>query len=384
MQDRLKMCPNCTGTKIYNHGKTQAGSKRVRCSDCGKTWVLGKNNGKFTISIAKITEEYLQEKSLRELVRSYKGSPMRYNQKIREFIDGCPHWEDYLDANIESHFSKMIYLVEKQYSCYGNGPDAEKSNKMVLSIAVDALSSVILGYETTKIGDNKRWSSLLKRLKKRGITSPNFLSMSNSMIEEAVSKVYPESVLKINHHKSYRDRELKCCLNRIRLNSKLVNDASKFFDSYANDNLKKFLSFQDSNDIKKSLFFKHEDFLKKIRNRMDNLSMINIDGLMLDFDVRFGKFHLLRENPKPLINSWIACKMMEKTELGFSRVSYYSQMPSKSDYADFACGNVITPLELSKEDENLRDLLVELAARSVELPIVAYECELDLDRCAIL
>jgi len=44
--------------------------------------------------IADIVEAYLTGPTYRDLVNVYHSSPLRINQKIRDFLEGCPNWRN--------------------------------------------------------------------------------------------------------------------------------------------------------------------------------------------------------------------------------------------------------------------------------------------------
>jgi transposase-like protein len=102
-------CPYCRSAKVIKHGTTSVGNTRFRCRNCGKTWVTErKDAGKPDIS--DVVEAYLNGRTCRDLVEVYHSSPLRINQKIREFLDGCPPWEEYLDSVVKKHEPRLIYL----------------------------------------------------------------------------------------------------------------------------------------------------------------------------------------------------------------------------------------------------------------------------------
>ena len=139
-------CQYCRSRKVIKHGKTSTGNPRFRCRVCGKTWVLERNDP-VRPHISDVTEAYLYGRTCRDLVSIYRSSPLRINQKIREFLNGCPRWEDYLDATVKNHEPRVVQLFGRTFSCSCNN---SKSNTMFLAIAVDALSSLIVCFEIGK------------------------------------------------------------------------------------------------------------------------------------------------------------------------------------------------------------------------------------------
>ena len=115
-------CIYCKSVKVIKHGKTVTGNRRYRCRNCGKTWVLEKNET-VRPDLSAIVEAYLSGRTCRDLVSIYHSSPLRINQKIREFLNGCPSWEEYLDACIKKHEPRLVYLIGRNFSC------SSKTNK---------------------------------------------------------------------------------------------------------------------------------------------------------------------------------------------------------------------------------------------------------------
>ena len=93
--------------------------------------------------MAELVESYIGGRTYRELTDVYKSSPLRINQKIREVLDGCPNWEEYLDACVTVHEPRLVYLVGRYFSC--SDPSAE-DNLMFLALAIDSLSTMVIGY----------------------------------------------------------------------------------------------------------------------------------------------------------------------------------------------------------------------------------------------
>lgn len=373
------VCIYCKSPKVIKHGKTSTGNPRFRCRKCNKTWVLEKNEP-IRPDLADVTEAYLNGRTCRDLVNVYHSSPLRINQKIREFLEGCPSWEEYLDASIKKHEPRLIYLIGKNFSCACNG---SKNNTMFLAMAVDALSTLVLGFEIGKSETRQLWSTLLDRLNNRGIYSPSFMANGNRCIEESVQTVFPSSAIRINYHRAYRDKEILCCLSRITINNKLVSDAIKIYNSLDNKNLTKYLKMNKDKRMYDILFSSQEDFIKRLKERLNNKSRMRVEGLSAAFQTRFEKFHMLKDDPYPVINGWISKLMLTRLDIGFSRLSIYSQIPSFTSFKGFSCGKLPQDMHLKEDSPLLKTFVIEVASRGLQLPIIFSKCEMKSDKCSL-
>ncbi|ROL61733.1 hypothetical protein D9V86_04210 [Bacteroidetes/Chlorobi group bacterium ChocPot_Mid] len=377
--EKNPQCIYCRSSKVIKHGKTSNGNSRYRCRVCGKTWVLERVET-IRPDIADIVEAYLQGRTYRDLVNVYHSSPLRINQKIRDFLEGCPSWEEYLDCSIGKHETRLVYLVGREFSCACKG---SRNNKMYLAMAVDGLSTVVLGYEIGSRESENVWMHLLDRMNCRGIMVPTFMYNGSKYIEEAVQTVFPFSSLRINYHKAYRDSELLCCMSRLAVNNKLINDAIRAYESLKNMNMLKYLESINEQKLKDILFTNPENFIHRLRDRMDQRPRNRVDGLLSAFQARFEKFHMLKDDPTPVINGWIARWMISRMEIGFSRLSIYSQIPSSTSFKNFSCGNEPELLRLSEDSPLLKTFVIEITARGLQLPIFYYRCEMKLDKCSL-
>ncbi len=372
-------CLYCKSKKVIKHGKTTTGNRRYRCRNCGKTWVMEKVET-VRPDLADIVEAYLNGRTCRDLVSIYRSSPLRINQKIREFLDGCPNWEDYLDTFMTKHEPRLIYLVGKTFSCSCKG---SKENTMFLALAVDALSTTVLGFEIGMKDSKGLWLSLLDRLNCRGVICPTFMANATKNIEDALQTVFPYSSLRIFYHRAYRDKELNCCLSRFPINIKLINDALKAYDSMKNKNLNKYLRNTNDQRLKDILQSSPEQFTKRLKERLDMGPRIRIDGLMANFRARFEKFHMLKDDPYPLINGWIAKTMTTRLDNGFSRLSIYAQIPSSTSFKMFSCGQMPINLRLNEDSPLLKSFVIEISTRGLQIPVFYSKCEMKLDKCSL-
>lgn len=374
-------CIYCNSSKVIKHGRTSTGNRRYRCRNCGKTWVPEKSET-LRPDISDIVEAYLNGRTCRDLVSIYRSSPLRINQKIREFLAGCPNWEDYIDSYVRKHEPRMVYLVGKTFSCSCNNGSGD--NTMFLAMAVDALSTCVLGYQVAELEDRDAWIKLLDRMNCRGILPATFMGSGSLEIEEAVDIVYPYSALKIYYHRAYRDRELSCCLARMPINNKLIADAVRTYNSMDNHNLSKYLISNNDSRLRDYLLDSPEHFIKRLKERIDNKPRTRVEGLTSAFRARFEKFHMLKGDPLPVINGWISKQMLSRLNIGFSRLSIYTQIPSATSFKKYSCGNLPERIKLEEDSPRLRTFVVEIAARSLQVPLFFSKCEMKLDKCSLI
>ena len=379
MIDRFN-CISCNSINVIKHGRTATGSPRLRCHDCGKTFSV-KEDDIPRIEIWKIADFYLSGKSYRDLVKLYQSSPRRLNQKIRDYLSGFPNWEDYLDTYVNSHSSKVVFLTSKKFSC---AYDCDGKNVKSLLMAIDLHSSLVLGYEITNEDNVEIWEKFLYRLKSRGIQPRYFLTCGSGILLKATEKIYPNSICKISFHKLYRDKELSCCLNRINVDDKVIKDSLNVYASFKNKNLLKVFELDGIDDLGIILNKNNGLFVERLKNRLQFRLEFKMDNMMVDLGQRLEKFHLLRENPEPIINALIARQMIVNNDNGFSRVSYYTQIPTEANISDFACGKMPKMMRLSVNSYKSIQFIIEVLVRSIELPIIKNQCEMQFHQCQFL
>ncbi len=372
-------CIYCRSSKVIKHGKTNNGHTRYRCRVCGKTWVQEKFD-QVRPDIADIVDAYLSGRTYRDLVQIYHSSPLRINQKIRDFLLGCPDWEDYIDACVTKHEPRTICLYSKEFTCACSKID---NNVLYLLLAVDSLSNNIIGYEIADKDSTTNWMILIDRLYNRGINCSTFLTNGSDKIEKAILTINPKANIRIPYHRTYRDKELNCCLSRFAMNTKLINDAINAYESLQNHNLKTYLEKINEQKLKDLLYKNPESFIKRLKERMQIRPKIRIEGLLNAFQLRFEKFHMLKDDPYPIVNGWIARFCVNRLDIGFSRLSLYTQIPSTITFKDWSCGNKPQALFLKEDSPLLKNFVVEITARGLQLPVFYYRCEMKLDKCSL-
>jgi hypothetical protein len=370
----------CGSTEIVKHGFSTSKSQRYICKNCKKTFVyyegMPPKYDKW-----KLTDSYLEGKSYRELIDEYGSTPQRINQKIRNFLSDCPRWEDYIDLIISKHSPKLIIFTGKKFSCsYEDAP----GNSMFIAFAIDALSSLVLAYETSLYESNECWTNLFKKMNSRNINCNNFFSNGSELIDNAINEFYFNPTKKINYHKTVRDKELSCCLTRSNVTDKLIQDAVKIYASIENKKLYSYFSLKDERDLVEILNCNTELFLNIVKSRLENRQTMKIDSFISDFQERFEKFHLLKEDPEPIINGWIARSMLVKNDNGFSNLSLYMQIPNEATIADFASSKPPKPMRFKTVSPRSIKFIIEIMARVLELPIISNECDLKFESCVLM
>jgi hypothetical protein len=330
--------------------------------------------------IVSLTEAYLSGRTFRDLVEIYKSSPLRINKKVREFLEGCPHWEEYLDLCVPKHNVQLIYLIGRTFAA---ATVENPKHTMYIAMAVDSLSNVILGFELSDKDDFKTWFQLLGRMRNRGVIPSTFMTNGSIHIEDAVNTIYPNSTVKLFYHRFYRDKEVQCCLTRAPMNIKLINDAIYAYEVCNNHNLSRYLKITNDKFFHEVLKSSPDYFCNRLRERLDNKPKIRIEGLSNAFQARFEKFHMLKSDPFPLVNGWIARWMLQPLDIGFSRLAIYMQLPVITSFRQFSCGQVPNLNILSVDSPRLKTFIVEIAARALQIPIFYNRCEMKLDKCSL-
>lgn len=358
-------CPFCNSSRVIKHGKTSTNNLRYRCGFCHRTWVQNRAANKGP-DLGTLAEIYLNGYSYRDLRSLYHSSPTRINQKIREHLLSCLPWEDYFDACVPKHESQIIHLVGKKFKC--NLGDNNK-HSMFLAFAIDALSTVVLGFELCTEESKEVWITFLQRLQRRGFVCPTFMSFGFKTIEDAIKTVFPDSRIFNNFTRACYDRQLKKELYYIPDIEKLILSA---ISSGLN---KKSVPAKDSPNIfkddrlKQIVLDSKNQFMSRLRERLAQRSTIRFEGLLRAFQNRFEKFHMIKHDPLPIINGWIAMRMLSQEVFGFSRLSLYLQGPYETRFQNLRCGNLPKYVDLPIGSPQMRTFMVELAVRALQLPV---------------
>jgi len=372
-------CIYCNSTKVIRFGKTSNNCPRFRCKSCGKTWIIKDNHLK--LDIWKVADYYLAGKSYRELIKFFNKSPGKLNSEIRDFLEGCPRWEDYLDAVISEHNPKVLVFTNLHFCCKYQ---SNESTEWHLLLAIDMHSSLVIGYEISKTNTYDVWHQFIERLKSRINNVKYILTGAKSEIDNNVRVFFPNSKLIISYHKVFRDKELNCCLNKINVDEKMIEDAISVFKSFKNKNLLKIFELNNVNELKKLLYDNKELFIDRLKSRLSFRLQHRLDNFILELQNRLEHFHIIRDNPEPIINGLIARLMLVNKENGFSRLSYYCQIPLDASLSDFSCARLPKSQKILPNSYQSLQFIIEIMARSLELPVMSNNCELEITRCQLL
>ncbi|MCL4538659.1 MAG: transposase [Bacteroidetes bacterium] len=359
------VCPFCHSSKVVKHGKTSANKLRYRCTCCKRTWV---KNGvdRQSPDFGGLAGAYLSGSSYRDLRSVYRSSPIRINQKIREYLSGCSSWEEYLDASTPKHDSRLIHLVGKKFKA---NVCESREHSMYLALAIDALSTAVLGFEIGESESENVWMALLDRMNCRGFVCPTFMSYGFKVIEDALKVVFPYSETLHNFTRTCYDKHLKDEVFHSVDTKKLIREA---INAHMNDHSCRFedylVIFKDKR-MKQIVLDSRDCFVKRLQERISQQPVTRFEGLLGAFETRFEKFHMIKYDPYPIINAWIAWWMLEPLPIGFSRLSLYLQCPCETHFKNFNCGTLPKPLGLSIDSPEMRTFVVELAVRSLQLPV---------------
>jgi hypothetical protein len=372
------MCPYCDSNNTIKNGKTSAGSPRYKCKDCAKSWSENTDTSPKP-SLAELSSLYLNGASTRDLVPVYKSSPLRINQKIRGFLDNCPDWEDYVDEKVEVRHSRIVYLIGKRFNCYNKETSC---STMYVAMAYDAYSSMVLGYEICNCGCDDVWDKLITRMSERGIEADNFMTSQPHVITDVVNKHYPKAKILSNILRTLRHEELSCCLKNVPIKYKFINDADNLYQNFRNRTLKDYIKEYSNTTLRGFLSSHHNAFVTAVHKKCRDKSNFRIEDLHKTFSRRFERFHTLKNDPKPLVNGWIALHMTASTNTDFSRLSYYMQKPVLVDLESFS--NNEDPKTVIAEEPNaaVDEFLLESSTRILQLPLTETRCELKVELCA--
>jgi len=373
----MRTCPFCKGEKTIRNGKTSAGSPRYKCKSCLKSWSENTDTTPRP-EIADIATRYLEGASTRDLVPVYKSSPLRINQKIRAFLESCPDWEDYIDQNIPTRHSRIVYLIGKRFNCYSKETSC---NTMYVAMAYDAYSSMVLGYEICNCGCDDVWETLITRMHARGIEVDNFMTSQPHIISEIVNKLYPGSKILSNILRTLRHEELSCCLKNIPIKYKFINDTERLYQGFKNQSLKEFIQQYAGTTIKGFLSSHHNSYVASVQHKCKDKSNFRIEDLHKVFSRRFEKFHTLKNDPKPLVNGWIALHMTTNTNTDFSRLSYYAQKPLLIDLESYSENRPPIEIKHDTPGTQIDAFILESCTRILQLPLTETRCELKVDLC---
>lgn len=358
-------CPFCKSKHVRRHGTTPKGSVRFRCLSCKKTWTLRDSNKESPDSDI-LTSIYLQGLSYRQIRAIYQMSPMRLNQRIRDFLTGCPSWEDYLDSCVKDHNYKVITLYGAPLQTSHKGRDGKNLH---IALAVDAMATVVIGYECASEESVPMWRKLLTRLVDRKVKNPRFLyDASNSFIEKAIKEIYPDSPTKDFSFRFVYDQKLQ---ERVgspsgaedMMDNTIINILSPF-DFFSDG----YLSIFKDPRMKKVILGEREQVLHRLLTRLRRIGTTRLEGLISALQDRFKAFRFLKEDPRPIINGWIAWYMVQTLEIGYSRLSLYMQKPVSTGFKNFSCGQIPEPMIIDNQDRLVR-FVVEIATRRLQLPL---------------
>ncbi len=332
-------------------------------------------------NIAAITEDYLRGMTYRELGNSYKSTARHLNKKIREYISNFPHWESYTDKTLQIYDSLQIILVGKSFASFYA---KDNNNTMFAAFAVDAISGFVLAYDLDYTDTREIWDKMLKRMQLRNIKCNHFMSSGTENIVGAIKKHYPNADSKILFHRTQREKELLCCIGRIPVNFKLMNDAGRIIVSLKNKNLLEELNIRNFRELIGFYIVNQEKFTQKLKSNLDNKSTAKSDLFITKFQERFDKFYSLKADPAPVINAWIANTMLFKNGQNFNHYSLYSQKNSTLDLAKFADGAVLNGESNIKNESVYKDMLLDLSVRALELPVLSHDCGTKHENCYYL
>ena len=367
MNESLKNrnCPFCQSEHVRKHGTTPKGSVRFRCLSCNKTWTL-REHYRDSPDSDILASIYLQGLSYRQIRSIYQMSPMRLNQRIRNFLHGCPSWEEYVDTCTKQHPFKVINLYGAKLQ---SSPKGDSANNLYIALAVDVMATVVIGFEIAPIESEKMWQKLLIRLFDRDVRSPRFLfDRTNTLISKVVKEIFPESPTKDFSFRFVYDQRLQERIDSPRgmediMDNTIINIMSPF-DFFSDG----YLAIFKDPQMRKVLMGEREQVLQRLLVRLKKIGTTRLEGLIASLQDRFKAFRFLKEDPWPVINGWIAWYSVQNLEIGYSRLALYVQKPVTTSFKEFSCGQIPEPTVIDNQDRLVR-FVVEIATRRLQLPL---------------
>lgn len=377
---KSNLCCRCNSTKFVKHGLSPNGSQRYKCLECGKTWATTKSHLPC-VDLVDISYQYLLGKTTRQLVKYYPTTPVIINKQIRSFLDKCPDWLSYIDNTSILHKPKQIYISGKTFHCSWK---SDANNHMFVAFAIDSMTNFVIDYKVA-FGDTKDvWLNLFNNLKSRNVTTSSFLTNGSESSLQALELIYPNADKRIMFHKTHRDKELNCCLSRMSPSEKLMNDASRIYFCNENTKLAQYLGIPNDVAMLNFIVKNKDTFTKILTHRLHLRQKLFNDNLPNMFQKRFEKFHLLKEDPLPIINSWIASRMLTPDSNGLTKFALYTQQPFLMKFKHFVKNKIVPVKYENSKREFLERLLLEVVARGLELPIYNNDCNYNASNCLLV
>ena len=134
-------------------------------------------------------------------------------------------------------------------------------------------------------------------------------------------------------------------------------------------------------DLREALMENYHEFIASVNKKSEQKTLNRVDCLAEDFKARFERFHMIKDDPRPIINGWIALKMLEKLEFGQNRLSLYNQNLLDVDFRDFTQNKLPRYIEMNNDYEDIKPFVIEIGSRVLNMPINVSKCGLDLTKC---
>jgi hypothetical protein len=195
------------------------------------------------------------------------------------------------------------------------------------------------------------------------------MSYGSKIINDSIKIVFPYSTAYINFTRTCYDNQLKKDLYYSIDNRKLILEAINAYQTNQSTKLENYLVIFKDKRMKNIVLNSKDDFFRRLNERILMKSKTRFEGLLAAFQERFEKFHMLKYNPAPIINGWIAWWMLIPLPIGFSRLSLYLQHPYETHFKDFHCGTLPKRLDLPIDSPEMKLFIIELAVRSLHIPV---------------
>jgi len=356
-------CPSCESSHIIHYGRTNKGTERFHCMDCNKTW--SDYLKRECPSIVELVEEYLLGETYRQLQEKYHLSSHHLNERIRCFLSHLPNWECFIDLCVpKNRDSRLIHLFGLEFNCYDHEIN---DHKMYLALAVDAISTLVLGFEIGNIGSDDIWYYLLDRLNCRGIICPIFLSTSLPQIDDALKLIFPQSTQLTNYYRYVYDRDLQKRVKLTKETDRLLTEAFASYQNVIKPQFREYSFMFKEKNMRDILQLSRNYFVQRLETRITTRTLRRIEGLKEHFIERFKGFRILKDDPFPLVNGWIAQSMLQPLDFGFSRLSLYMQIPVNTFFKDFSENKLPEKMNFDERSDEMRKFVIEIAIRGLQI-----------------
>ena len=90
IRETLITCPDCQGTEVIRHGRTQTGYQRYLCKRCQATFSEAPERGHPPVFKEQVLAAYQERASMRGIARTFGISRNTLTQWLKQKGGSCP------------------------------------------------------------------------------------------------------------------------------------------------------------------------------------------------------------------------------------------------------------------------------------------------------